>query len=75
MRFCIILSLYLGLSTCSRIRGYPTIKEFEEEFGKTYTAEDEVKAEKNLLENEARIEANNKLYAEGKSNFQESVMT
>ena len=76
MRCLIILTIFLGLALASpsRIRGYPNIKEFEEEFGKTYTPEDEIEAEKNLLENEAQIEANNKLYDEGKSNFREAVM-
>ena len=76
MRFLIVLTIFLSLASASpsRIRGYPNIKEFEEQFGKTYTPEDEIEAEKNLLKNEAEIKAHNKLYAEGLSNFREAVM-
>lgn len=71
---CIIILTILSLAAASKLRGYPNIKEFEEEFGKVYTPEDEIEAEKNLKRNEALIEANNKLYEEGKSNFREAVM-
>ena len=52
----------------------PTIKEFEAYFHKSYAAEDEAEAEKNLKANEAKIDANNALFEQGKSNFQEGVM-
>ena len=76
MRCLIVLTIFLGLALATpyKLRGYPNIKEFEEEFGKVYTPEDEVKAAENLKRNEALIEANNKLYDEGKSNFREAVM-
>ena len=76
MRCLIILTIFIGLALASpsRFRGYPNIKEFEEQFGKVYTPEEEVEAAENLKRNEAFIEANNKLYDEGKSNFREAVM-
>ena len=75
MKSLIVLTTFLGLAlTSPRLRGYPNIKEFEEEFGKVYTPEEEVKAAENLKRNEDLIEANNKLYDEGKSNFREAVM-
>ena len=52
----------------------PTIKEFEEEFHKLYTPEEEAEAEKNLKRHEAAIDKENELYAEGKANYQEAVM-
>ena len=62
MKCLIVMTIFfLGPAIAFRLRGYPNIKEFEEEFGKTYTPEDEIEAEKNLLENEAQIKANNKL--------------
>jgi len=76
MRCLIVLTIFLGLAlgSPSRLRGYPNIKEFEKQFGKVYTPEEEVEAAENLKRNEAFIEANNKLYDEGKSNFREAVM-
>ena len=43
----------------------PTIQEFEQEFHKLYTPEEETEAEKNLKRHEAAIDKENELYAEG----------
>merc|ERR1712095_233860 len=52
----------------------PTIQEFEEEFHKLYTPEEEAEAEKNLKAHEEAIDKENELFAQGQADFQEAVM-
>jgi len=52
----------------------PTIQEFEQEFHKLYTPEEEAEAEKNLKAHEEAIDKENELFAEGKADFEEAVM-
>jgi len=52
----------------------PTIQEFEQEFHKLYTPEEEAEAEKNLKAHEEAIDKENELFAQGQADFQEAVM-
>ena len=52
----------------------PSIQEFEKEFHKLYTPEEEAKAWANLKKNEEQIDAENELYEKGEASFEEAVM-
>ena len=66
--------LFLFNLALAKLGKDPTIQEFEAEFHKLYTPEEEAEAEKNLKAHEAAIDKENELFAEGKANFEEAVM-
>jgi len=66
-----ILGIALGMPNLGKD---PSIKEFEEEFHKLYSPEEELEAEKNLKKNEEAIDKENELFEAGKANFREAVM-
>ena len=75
MRCFILFSFYIGANLAKPSIGKdPSIKEFEAYFHKSYAPGDEAEAEKNLKANEVKIDANNALFEQGQSNFQEGVM-
>lgn len=67
--------VFFGIqSVLGKLGKDPSIKEFEAEFHKLYTPEEEAEAEKNLLDNEKQIDAQNELFEAGKADFQEAIM-
>ena len=73
MRVLLGILLIFGL-TNAELGKDPTIQEFEQEFHKLYTPEEEIEAEKNLKAHEKAIDEENELFDEGKADFQEAVM-
>ena len=73
MKFFLGILLIIGL-THAKLGKDPTIQEFEEEFHKLYTPEEEAEAEKNLKAHEKAIDEENELFEEGKAGYQEAVM-
>merc|ERR1719215_1408408 len=75
------LSILITLAICGTLSTAlpnlgtdPSIKDFEKEYSKLYTSSEEAEAEANLKANEKQIDAQNQLFADGKSTYQEAVM-
>ena len=73
MKVLLGILVIVGL-TSAELGKDPTIQEFEQEFHKLYTPEEEIEAEKNLKAHEKAIDEENELFDEGKADFQEAVM-
>ena len=77
MKLIILITLAIcgTLSTAlPNLGNDPSIKDFEKEYSKLYTSSEEAEAEANLKANEKQIDAQNQLFADGKSTYQEAVM-